>query len=275
MTLPCDTHTHTLRCGHASGRDEEYVEAAMTAGLAALAITDHVPFYWLPAEQHDPTLAMAPEELPRYVDAVLDLKHRYRGRIEILLGLEADYVAGKEERLAELLACYPFDVVLGSVHWLDGWWVDAPNSVPRYRRGQGETDRIWARYADELLGAIRSGLFDVIPHIDLPKKFGFRPRVPFAGRQDEIVAALAASRCAVELSSAGRRRPVGEDYPGPELLGELVRAGVPLVLSSDAHSPLEVGHAFTDLAAKARRAGWESVAVFRGRRAELVRLPSC
>ena len=264
--FPCDTHTHTSRCGHAVGRDEEYVEVAVAAGLAAIAVTDHLPFYWLPRERHDPTLAMAPEELPRYVDAVLALKERYRGRIEVLLGIEADYVEGFEEALEAELARYPFDVVLGSEHWIDGWWVDAPSSVARYREGQSEVDTIWARYAQTVVAAADSGLFDVLTHLDLPKKFGFRPSEPFAGREDDVVTAVAASGCAVELSSAGRRRPVGEDYPSPALLRRLMGAGVPLVLSSDAHAPVEVGFEFADLVAAASAAGAHEVQVVRGRR---------
>jgi len=267
LLFPCDTHTHTARCGHAGGTDREYVEAAIARGLAAIAVTDHVPFYWLPRERHDPTLAMAPEELPRYVESVLATRERYRGRIEVLLGLEADFVAGHEDALARLLESYPFDVVLGSVHWLDGWWVDAPSSVARYREGEAEVDRIWARYAELALAAAASGLFDVLSHLDLPKKFGFRPSRPFAGRQAELVAAVAASGCAVELSSAGRRKPVGEDYPEPGLVRELAAAGVPFVLASDAHAPAEVGYGFAELAALARSAGVAAVSVFHRRRA--------
>jgi len=265
-SFPCDTHTHTSRCGHAGGADEAYVEAAIAQGLAAVAVTDHVPFYWLPPDRHDPTLAMAADELPRYVDAVLALKARYADRIEVLLGLEADYVAGHEETLARLLEAYPFDVVLGSVHWLDGWWVDAPSSVERYRRGAAEVERIWDGYAGQVMAAARSGLFDVLSHLDLAKKFGFRPAQPFAGRQAELVAAVAAAGCAVELSSAGRRKPVGEDYPAPDLLRDLAAAGVPFVLSPDAHAPAEVGWGFTELAAAARAVGVGEVVVFRGRR---------
>ncbi len=264
--FPCDTHVHTTRCGHAVGRDEQFVEAAMARGLGAIAITDHAPFYWLPRERHDPRLAMATEELPRYVDAVLELAQHYRGRIAVLLGIEADYVAGHEEDLADLLAAHPFDVVLGSVHLIDGWLVDAPSSLARLSRGQDEVDRVWASYAELLIAAAGSGLFDVLSHLDLPKKFGHRATRPFAGRQDEVVAAVAASGCAVEISSGGLRKPVGEVYPAPELLRALVAAGVPFALSSDSHAPEEVGWAFEDLVGMARAAGVGRVAVFRRRR---------
>lgn len=270
--FPCDTHVHTRRCGHATGRYEEIVEAAIARGLAAVALTDHAPFYWLPRERRDPGLAMALEELPRYVEDVLAIRERYRGRIEVLLGVEADYIAGQEEVLARLLAAYPFDVVLGSVHFVDGWLVDAPSSLARLDVGQDEVDRVWARYAELLIAAAGSGLFDVLTHLDLPKKFGHRASSSFAGRHDDVVAAVAASACAVELSPAGRRRPVGEDYPAPDVLRELASAGVPFVLSSDAHVAAEVAYAFGDLVAGGRAAGVTEVMVYRQRRGKPVSL---
>jgi histidinol-phosphatase (PHP family) len=272
MRYPSDTHTHTARCGHAWGSDLELVEAAIDAGLGAVAVTDHVPMYWLPDEERDPTLAMAMDELPAYVAAVLDLKERFRGEIEVLLGIEADYIPGHEAGLDRLLTSYPFDVVLGSVHRLGDWWVDSPRSVNRYQQGQDEVDAIWSRYTDLLVQAAASGRFDVLAHLDLPKKFGHRSREPFAGRQSEVVAAVAASGCAVELSSAGRRRPVKEDYPAPGLVRELAAAGVPFVLSSDAHDPSEVGLGFAELAETARAAGVTEVAVFRQRQRTMVSL---
>ncbi len=268
-----DLHTHTARCGHAAGRDEEYVEAAIARDLTAIAVTDHVPFYWLPSERYDPTLAMAPEELPRYVDAVLALRERYAGRVEVLLGIEADFIAGHEEALARLLERHPFDVVLGSVHWLGDWLVDAPLSLPRYRQGAEEVERIWDEYATQLIAAARSGLFDVLSHLDLPKKFGFRSQAPFAGRLAEVVEAVAAGGCAVELSSAGRRKPVGEDYPADGVVAALAAAGVRFVLSSDAHAPAEVGFGFVELAARARAHGAAATVMFRRRRASALPLP--
>jgi histidinol-phosphatase (PHP family) len=227
----------------------DYVEAALAAGLEAIAITDHVPMFWLPEAERDPHLAMGLHELSEYVEEVLVVRERYRGRIEVRLGIEADYIPGHEEGLRRLLEPFPFELVLGSVHWVDGWLVDGPRSVPRFQQGQDEVDRIWAAYARTLVRAARSGLFDVLTHLDLPKKFGYRPSVPFAGHQADVVAAVAASGCAVELSSGGLRRPAAEPYPAPDLLGELAAAGVPIVLSSDAHAPGEVGHRFDDLRA--------------------------
>jgi len=264
--LEGDHHTHTARCGHAVGDAREYVEAALAAGLRSIAITDHVPMFWRPEPERDASLAMRLEELPAYVEEVLALEAAFRGRIEVLLGIEADFLPGHEEELRRLLAPYPFDLVLGSVHWLGDWLVDGPGSVARFERGQDEVDAIWNAYADAVIGAARSGLFDVLTHLDLPKKFGHRPRLPYAGRQAEVVQAVAASGCAVELSSGGMRKPVGEPYPARDLLRELQAAGVPVVLASDAHAPEEVGHRFAEL--RALLAGPGDGHVARGTRQE-------
>ncbi len=245
-----DHHTHTKRCGHAVGETREYIEAALAAGLRSVAVTDHVPMFWLPEPERDPRLAMRLEELPGYVEEVLALKGEYRGRIEVRLGIEADFVPGHEDELRRLLALFPFELVLGSVHWLGDWLVDGPASLARFERGQAEVDAIWYAYAGAVIAAAGCGLFDVLTHLDLPKKFGHRPSVPYAGRQAEVVQAVAGSGCAVELSSGGMRKPVGEPYPGPALLRDLHAAGVPFVLSSDAHAPDEVGYRFSELRAQ-------------------------
>lgn len=258
-----DHHTHTARCGHAQGMEEAYVLAALEKGLAGIAITDHIPFYWLPPERHDPSLAMAPEELPRYVESVLALKEKYRGQIEVLLGIEADYVEGAEEALAEILSRYPFDLVLGSVHWIAGFWVDAPASRRAYEEGPDKVQGIWQSYWRSLEKAITSKLFHVMAHLDLPKKFGFFPPQPLAELEGRVLEALVKSGVAVELSSAGRRKPVGEDYPSRDWLARLVRAGVPVVLSSDAHAPEEVGFAFPELLATLHELGASPATVHR------------
>ncbi|HSB36745.1 MAG TPA: PHP domain-containing protein, partial [Thermoanaerobaculia bacterium] len=89
-----DYHVHTFRCGHAGGETRAYVEAALAKGLAEVAFTDHVPLYFLPGDDPAPSLAMTRSELPEYVAEVRALSEEFRGRIDVLLGLEADYAEG-------------------------------------------------------------------------------------------------------------------------------------------------------------------------------------
>lgn len=258
-----DYHTHTARCGHAGGEAREFVEAALARGLSEVAVTDHVPLYFLPGDDPDPHLAMARDDLPGYVAEVLSLKEEFAGRIDVLLGIEADYAEGHEEALATLLAPYPWDVVLGSVHRVAGAWIDAPGAAKRHER-EGSAF-LWGEYYRLLAKSAASGLFDVLTHFDLPKKFGHHR--PEEARRAEEAAVDAAARAgiAVEVSSAGLRKPVGEIYPGPALLSSLVAAGVPVVLSSDAHAPAEVGWGLEKVVEAARAAGATGHVSFRRR----------
>src|SRR5262249_43901829 len=137
-----DYHVHTFRCGHAGGASREFVESAIDRELSEIAFTDHIPLYFLPEAERDPRLAMRGEELDGYLEEVRGLQEAYRGRIAIRLGLEADYAEGHEEELSRWLARADWDLVLGSVHWVAGDWIDAPGSAARFPR-EG-ADRLYA-----------------------------------------------------------------------------------------------------------------------------------
>lgn len=258
-----DYHVHTARCGHAGGATRDYVLQAISRGLDEIAFTDHVPLWFLPGEDPEPGLAMTRAEFPGYVEEVLALREEFRGRIEVLLGIEADYAEGHEEGLRELLAPYPWDVVLGSVHFVAGGWIDAPGAAARHER-EGSAN-LWNEYYRLLSKAASSGIYDVMTHLDLPKKFGNHRPAECAEAEEAAVAAIRAAGVAVEVSSAGLRKPVGEEYPAPALLSRLVAAGVPLVFSSDGHAPAEVGWGLPQVVEAAKAAGASANATFRRR----------
>ena len=248
-----DYHNHTARCGHAGGAMREYLLAAVSRGVTELAFTDHVPLYFLPGEDPEPGLAMTRAELPGYVEEVGALRKEFAGRIDVLLGIEADYAEGFEDELRELLAPYPWDLVLGSVHRVAGDWIDAPGSGKRHET-EGSA-ALWNEYYRLLGRACEPGLFDVMSHFDLPKKFGHHRPPEALGAEEAAVAAAARTGVAVEISSAGLRKTVAEIYPGPGLLRKLVAAGVPVVFSSDSHAPAEAGWGQEQILAAARQAG--------------------
>jgi len=263
-TYQTDYHIHTARCGHAGGAARDYVLAALSRGLSEIAFTDHVPLYFLPGDDPDPGLAMTRAELPVYVEEVRALREEFAGRIDVLLGLEADYAEGHEAALREILAAHDWDVVLGSVHWVKGDWIDAPGSGARHEREGTET--LWTEYYRLLGKAAATGLFDVLTHFDLPKKFGHRMPPEAADAERAAVAQARAAGVAIEISSAGLRKAVKEEYPAPPLLKELVGAGVPIVFSSDAHAPAEVGWGRAEVLAAARAAGAREFLSFRKRK---------
>ncbi len=263
VTYGTDYHVHTARCGHAGGTMREFVDSALVHGLAEIAFTDHIPLYFLPGEDPDPNLAMTRTELSGYVEEVRALGEEYRGRIDVLLGLEADYAEGHEPALREILAAYDWDVVLGSVHWVAGSWIDAPGSATRHR-DEG-TVFLWWEYWRLVAKACATGLFDVMTHFDLPKKFGNRMPDSLRAAEDRAVEAAREARVAIEVSSAGLRKAVGEEYPAPDLLQRLVAAGIPIVFSSDAHAPAEVAWGRKRIVSAAREAGATEQLSFRRR----------
>lgn len=236
--MTCDYHLHTSRCGHARGTMEEYVLAARDKGLKAIGFADHFPLYWLPAGKRDPSLAMEPDELPGYIEEVRRLQKKYPG-IKIKLGIEVDYIPGFEGELARLLRRYPFDYVLGSVHYIDGWGFDNPAYLEQYR--DWDTGELYKRYFQLVRRAALSGLFDVIAHPDLIKKFGYRPRVDLLPLYRETATVFKQAGVLVEVNTAGLRAPAGEIYPAPAFVHECVRQGLRFTTGSDAHAPEQVG----------------------------------
>lgn len=263
MKWGTDYHTHTARCGHAGGETRAYVERALALGLREIAVTDHIPLYFLEGEDPDPEVAMTSGELPGYVAEVLELKEVFAGRIDVLLGIEADYAEGHEAALRSILGAWDWDVVLGSVHWVAGDWIDAPGSGRRHET-EGSAF-LWREYDRLLAKAAGSGLFDVMTHLDLPKKFGHRRPAETRDSEARLVEAVRAAGVAVEVSSAGLRKAVGEEYPAPGLLRTLVGEGVPVVFSSDAHAPAEAGWGLDRVVAAALAAGARKHLSFRRR----------
>ena len=259
-----DYHNHTARCGHAEGTMEQYVERAIELGLAEIGFSDHLFLYFLPVDRRDPTLAMREEQLPEYVESVLEIQNKYSSRIQVRLGLEADYFPGQEDELREILKPYPWDYVYGSVHFLGDWGFDDPRHIDRY--GQWDIDELYHHYFDHVKAAAGSGIFDVMGHLDLVKKFGHRPKSDTTDLYSSVAGVLRDAGVAVEVSTAGLRKPVGEIYPGPLLLAECARQGIPVTLASDAHKPSEVGKDLESAVAALRAAGYERFVRFDHRR---------
>ncbi len=263
---PPDYHTHTALCKHAQGGPAQYVRAAVAAGVREIAITDHCPAPTDYDAPHRMTLA----EYPRYVRMV-DEARQVAG-CDVLFGIEADYYEGCVPFLERWLPEQSFDLVLGSVHCLDFWSLEDP--VKRKEWDSKRVSDVWKRYF-ELLGRLAdSRLYDIVSHLDLPKRSGVRPDE--AEVRDDILPALdriAASGMAIEINTSGLRHPVREMYPSPTILGWARERGIPIVFGSDAHEPDNVGGFFPRAVELARSAGYTTSARFRKRRRELVPLP--
>jgi len=269
-----DYHMHLRRRGegdtegidHTLDAVERYVEVARGRGVDEIGFTEHV-FYFRQTRALW-TLPYYAErcmyDIEDYVDVVLEAKRR---GLPVKLGLEVDYLPGRERETHDMLEPYPWDFLLGSVHTIEGHDVD---SAP----GQGlwqhfPVGEVWRRYFIALRGAARSGLFDVLAHADLVKIFGLRPTADqvLLDHDETADAVEAAGGLAVEISTAGLRKPVREVYPDRGLLDACRRRGIPITTASDAHLPDDVGRELEQAIGLAEDVGYSTVTVFEGRQA--------
>lgn len=269
MTIT-DYHTHTFRCGHAVGAMREYVEAAMRNGVTDVGLTDHLWLYFAPAGERDPRWAMAEDQYDAHYAEMLEVREEYRGRIDVRVSVEADFVAGHEDELRSILSRYDFDYVLGSVHFMDGWLIDDVEQSHRYR--EERVAEIYRRYFANIRSAIRLGVFDLLAHFDLPKKFGFLPEEDLTSVVAETLDLAKEAGVAIEVSTGGLRKPVAEIYPAPAILRAMKEREIPIVLSSDAHAPEEVGHGYAESLALVREVGYDTLVVFEKREPRTVLL---
>lgn len=267
---------------------ERYCERAAQLGIEQIAITEHShPFTRIldavmPSWERSRTgpLADATDrvleveggaDLDGYVDTLLDAQGR---GLPVLVGLEVGHLPGATDAMAAVLADYPFDVLLGSVHWLDAWLFDAYDTPAFAREWQTRAvDEVYRDYIAAVGELATSGLVDVLAHPDLVKVTGHRPSNAddVEGRLAEVITG---ADVAVEVSSAGLRKPAGELYPSEGLLGRLVSAGVPLTTASDAHSVEQIGAGFHDLRTALRRHEISELVTFQRRRRATVPVAS-
>jgi histidinol-phosphatase (PHP family) len=231
---------------HSPANVERYREVADERGIAELGVSEHIYRFAqaLNVWRHPFWETYAHDDLDEYCTFV-------REQTDLRLGIEADFVPGAEDRTANLLEARDFDYVVGSVHFLRDGAVDMDDySVWDSARSPED---VWRRYFETIAEATRSGLFDIVAHADLVKYWGpTRPthagpgqrRVPDGDLRryyEPAVEAIAEAGIAIEVSTAGLRKPAGELYPSQALLEMCVDAGVPVALSSDAHRPEDVG----------------------------------
>jgi histidinol-phosphatase (PHP family) len=261
-----DYHVHTPLCHHAAGWPLEYAARAVELGLGELGFADHNPM----PEQFD-SWRMGRADLPRYFEEVEKARAQFP-QLNIRLGLECDYLPGREAWIEELRGMADWDFFIGSVHYLpDGTEVDAPTAMKRYRNGDG--DAIWTQYWKTYERAIRSRLFDFVAHPDLPKKFGFRPAGDLRSYYEPVVAALAETGTPFEINTAGWRKECAEQYPAREFVEMASAAAVPLLINSDSHAVAELAAGFPEAIALAKDAGYTRTVRFRQRAISFVDLP--
>ena len=267
------------------GYIDRYVETALEKGVEEIGFTEHLyrcfesdsvlGRWW--EEDPNPVLADEIEQivkyerslsLERYVEVVVDAKDR---GLPVKLGLEVDFQPGTEEKILDLLAPYPFDYLIGSVHWVGAWWPDRKRGLEEYER-LGDRAAYEKYFAAETQLAA-SGLVDVLAHADFVKRTGGKPYHPPVDLYQAVIDAAVASGTAVEVSSAGLRQAPQEIYPAPLFLEMFNQAGVPITLASDAHRPEDTAWEFDEIIGHARAAGYTEYLQFEKRTRIYVPLP--
>jgi len=257
-------------------RIDQYVRAGAERGVTRICITEHLfrfeeaykLLYGWWDDDPDPALASMAQQYWRdhisgsMADYVRLVEQTKSAGAPVLLGLEMDWIHGREEALRGLLAPYDWDIVLGSVHYIGAWGFDDEAFIDEWSRR--DVAGAWGDYGALVRELAETGLVDVLAHADVPKVFGHRPadETPL---HDAILAGASVHGTAVELNSNGLRR-CGEIYPAMPLLERAHKAGLPITLASDAHTPERVGANFEELAAWARQAGYDQALTFAARK---------
>ena len=245
---------------------ERYREAATERGIAELGVSEHIHRFVqaLDVWTHPWWRKWAHDDIDEYCAFVRD-------RTDLKLGIEADFMAGREDRMATLLDAREWDYVVGSVHFVRNEAVDMRGSEWDVWR-DGDPEKVWARYFETLGEAARTGMFDILAHPDLVKVWGGGAPVPDGDLRrfyERAMDGIADSDVAIEVSTAGLRKPVREIYPARAFLEMCLEAGRPVALSSDAHLPEHLGHGYDRAVDWLGKIGVTELAVFEGRERRL------
>lgn len=212
---------------------------------------------------------MRDDDLPVYAEKVAEIRRIFHP-YPVKFGIEADFAPGMEKELSSILACYEFDYVLGSIHYIGDWGFD--NSLYKAEYGKWNIYELYERYFSILGDAALSGLFDSLSHPDLIKKFGFKPDADINDIYEQAVQKIADAGVCVEINTAGLRVPAGEIYPNINFLQLCFKNRVPVTLGSDAHRPEHVGAGFGEALELLKTVGYREVVTFSGRKKNYLRL---
>ncbi|MHC4219721.1 MAG: histidinol-phosphatase HisJ family protein, partial [Planctomycetota bacterium] len=255
-------HNHTTWSDGKTSVDG-LVAGARDLGLAEVGISDHLTLH---PTRRDVSWSMPAENVDGYARDVLAAaeRSRSRGGPTVRLGLEADWFASRAETLRSTLASLPMDFVIGSVHFHGDVELDGHASV--WERGSvDERERVHRDYWMRIRELADSGLFDIVGHLDLTKKFAFSPRDDISDAVTETLDAIADAALVVELNTNGWHCPCREAYPAPAILHECRRRDIPVTISADAHEPAHLLRDFAAASGVLREAGYDRVARFANR----------
>ena len=255
-----ESHMHTPLCRHARGEPEEYAAHAHKRGLKGIIVTCHNP---LP-DGIAQSSRMYLEDWPRYLEIIGRARQEWSGRVDVRLGLEADYLPGLESFIEKQLSSEAFNHVLGSVH--------PQLKIYQERYFNGDEVALQKQYFDHLVQAAETRLYDTLSHPDLVKNIA-----PEFWDVDEMLPhiqrcldRIAEAGTAMELNTSGLLKAIPEMNPAPEILREMSERGIPVVIGADAHIPERVAADYETALDLLEDSGYQNISFFLDRKRQEV-----
>jgi histidinol-phosphatase (PHP family) len=254
MIYKTDYHIHTT---YSDGKQdpEACIAAAVKKGLREVGFSDHIT----PLDEKQ-KWCMDYDMLPGYADHILRLKKQHH-EIEIRLGIELDYVPNKEKITEKIIGEFPFDFIIGSVHYMGNETVDLG---PEFYIGKN-ISLIYENYFNMVCEAASTGFFDIIGHPDLVRIHRFMPDNDISHLYSMVASSFEIHDVAIELNTNGRNKPLHDFYPDRKYLPLFAGHGVPVCVNSDAHTPERIGQFFDEAYDLLKRCGYSEMAVFKNR----------
>ncbi len=256
-----DLHNHTVRCNHATGTIDDYLQRAIALGVDVYGFSEHAPM------DFDEGYRLSFDEMEAYRADVYAAKERYKEQIELLFAYEVDWLPG---HMDERVLHADVDYLIGSVHFIDKWGFDNPEFLSGWK--ERDIDEIWEAYFEAIEAMAKSGYFDIVGHLDLIKVFKYLPKKDVRLLAKDALKAIKQSGMTIEINAAGLRKPVAEPYPSEALLQEAFALEIPITFGSDAHAPDQVGYGYEEALTMAKRVGYTHAALFRRRERIMVKI---
>ncbi len=254
-----DLHNHTTFCNHAEGSIEEYIQKAIELKIDIYGFSEHAPM------DFDEHYRLRFEDMQKYENLILEAKEKYQDKIEILLGYEVDFLP---RHMDKRVLSRKVDYMIGSVHFINEWGFDNPEFIGEYKRR--DIDEIWQIYFDAIEEMAKSGLFDIVGHLDLIKIFKFLPKKDIRLISANALKAIKKSNMTIEINAAGFRKPIGEPYPSRNLLEVIYELEIPITFASDAHAIDQIGFKYEDIVDMAKEIGFSKIMTFKNRDKKLI-----
>jgi len=249
--LKIDLHNHTLLCNHATGTMQEYVEYAINKHIDIFGFSDHAPM------DFDTKYRMSMAQTKEYEDEIQRLQKKYANQIKILKAYEVDYISGY---IKESIVKSDIDYLIGSVHFIDKWGFDNPEFIGEYKNR--DIDKIYQEYFEAIESMAKSRLFNIVGHIDLIKVFNHHPKGDIKKIALNAIKEIKKAGMAVEINSAGYRKPVKEQYPSKQILELCFEYDIPICFGSDAHKIEDISYKSDKTKEMAKHIGYSNEVYF-------------